>query len=382
MGTSNGKQPFLLPQRHSHAVHLPISSSRDGAGSASTAMASTAVRFALTDVKNLETLGPGAPARRFLSNGARCRAPAQVWLASAWLLHAFMCMRRSGHEPLPKMVAACRSGRRRHRRARRPFNPKPPPSSSSLSVSSILGRRGRGCDPCARRVREIEDQTRPERLAMASSSGKAHRNNQHQHRAEAPAPATSVVVEEARAGEPPQQWERVRAQVRGAQAQQLRRSEAFPPRRTAVAHAHQPPRRRRLHKRCDSEINLSPQHRGFGEVAGGTAAGCAAVSCCFPAVMVEVAVLATVRAPAALARKAIRAGRGHRRAASAGQASEMYELVVDDVGEAAGADGEAAKKPQLEEEEQAEMEKEVWARFYGTGFWRSASQLTVTDEVR
>ncbi|EEE53633.1 hypothetical protein OsJ_36910 [Oryza sativa Japonica Group] len=39
-----------------------------------------------------------------------------------------------------------------------------------------------------------------------------------------------------------------------------------------------------------------------GEVAGGTAAECAAVFCCFPFAVVELVVLAAVRAPAALCR--------------------------------------------------------------------------------
>jgi len=37
-------------------------------------------------------------------------------------------------------------------------------------------------------------------------------------------------------------------------------------------------------------------------------------------------------------------------------------------------------KPALELEETGELEKEVWARFYGTGFWRSPSQLDDEDD--
>jgi hypothetical protein len=89
--------------------------------------------------------------------------------------------------------------------------------------------------------------------------------------------------------------------------------------------------------------------------------------------MVEVVVLATVRAPAALCRRAVKASR-RRRSASAGQAADMYELLVDD-GTVANF-GDAVVWPAVQPSEEAgEMEKEVWARFYGAGFWRSPSQL-------
>ncbi|XP_051189677.1 uncharacterized protein [Lolium perenne] len=187
-------------------------------------------------------------------------------------------------------------------------------------------------------------------------------------RAEASAPATSVAVAAARAQD----------------AHPLRRSAAFPPRRTHHAHSHShPPPHAHAHapQRCDSERiggRASRQTR-CGEVAGGTAAGCAAVCCCFPCVMVEVVVLATVRAPAALCRRAVKASR-RRRSASAGQASDMYELLVDD-GTVTGPRDAAVVWPAVQPSDEAgEMEKEVWASFYGAGFWRSPSQLG--DEIR
>jgi hypothetical protein len=98
--------------------------------------------------------------------------------------------------------------------------------------------------------------------------------------------------------------------------------------------------------------------------------------------MVEVVVLATVRAPAALCRKAAHARRGvagRRRSASAGQAAEMYELLVDDGGVAEAA-AFAEDMPLPAAEGSVELEKEMWAKFYGAGFWRSPSQ--VRDENR
>ncbi|RLN41572.1 hypothetical protein C2845_PM01G33790 [Panicum miliaceum] len=199
----------------------------------------------------------------------------------------------------------------------------------------------------------------------------------HHRRADASSPATSLAVAAARAQDAPRHCPRAPVQVRerqdgGQQQQQLRRSAAFPPRRQV----------RRPPKRCDSDLNIR-EHRSCSEVAGGTAAGCAAVCCCFPCVMVEVVVLATVRAPAALCRRAARVRKaGRRRSASAGQATEIYELLVDDGGivevEASAAEAVALPvKPALEET--GELEKEVWARFYGTGFWRSPSSLNEED---
>jgi hypothetical protein len=213
----------------------------------------------------------------------------------------------------------------------------------------------------------------------------------HQHRrSEASCPATSAAVAAARADDALRQRPRGLVQVRerdqgplstGHQHlhhhhHQLRRSAAFPPRRPGPG--------RRPPQRCESDLNIR-EHRSCSEVAGGTAAGCAAVCCCFPCVMVEVAVLATVRAPAALCRKAARVRKGRRRSASAGQATEIYELLVDDTGvvevDAGAANAVALPvKPALQLEEKGELEKEVWARFYGTGFWRSPSQLDDNDD--
>ncbi|PWZ21991.1 hypothetical protein Zm00014a_032871 [Zea mays] len=206
---------------------------------------------------------------------------------------------------------------------------------------------------------------------------RSNRAHAHQHcRSEASCPTTSVAVAAARAGDAPRHRSQAPVQVSKGH-HQMRRSAAFPPRRPGPG--------RRPPQRCDSDLNIR-QHRTCSEVAGGTAAGCAAVCCCFPCVMVEVVVLATVRAPAALCRKAARVSKGgRRRSASVGQATEIYELPVDNAGVVVKVDASAVEavalpvKPALQLEETGELEKEVWARFYGTGFWRSVSQLDDDD---
>ena len=85
-------------------------------------------------------------------------------------------------------------------------------------------------------------------------------------------------------------------------------------------------------------------------MAGGTAAAC----CCSPCVTLEVAVLALVHALATLCCKAARARRGGRRSSSsAGQVTEMYELLVDGGGVTECAAGDM--------DDSTELEKELWA---------------------
>ncbi|XBI78083.1 hypothetical protein VPH35_087833 [Triticum aestivum] len=141
--------------------------------------------------------------------------------------------------------------------------------------------------------------------------------------------------------------------------------------------------------------------RGGAAVAGtaaGTAAGCAAVCACFPFAVIELAVLATVRAPAAMCRRTIRERRSRRCEARAMRKKEMEGVILGGDASpksvAATQEKHAALKAEEEEEqgwrhwpikpaaaavaaaeELAEAEKEVWERFYGTGgFGRSPSE--------
>lgn len=124
----------------------------------------------------------------------------------------------------------------------------------------------------------------------------------------------------------------------------------------------------------------------LAEVAGGTAAECAAVCCCCPCGLVNLLVLTVVRLPAGLCQRALKA-RARRRAAIkrrkqgllgpnlAGRGGEEDEEGVRLHGAVVPVSlaGEAwpAKPPP---DEVTEMEKEMWAKFYSAGFWRSPSQ--------
>ncbi|KAM0937173.1 hypothetical protein DsansV1_C26g0196401 [Dioscorea sansibarensis] len=118
----------------------------------------------------------------------------------------------------------------------------------------------------------------------------------------------------------------------------------------------------------------------IGELAGGTAAECAAVCCCCPCGLVSLLVLALVRLPAGLCRQAIRRRRRKRKrkkamaaaAAAVGSTDDdesvYHRRVLIDSG---GVDSVPSMSPS---EEEVELEKEMWAKFYSAGFWRSRSQ--------
>ncbi|XP_019453805.1 PREDICTED: uncharacterized protein LOC109355230 isoform X2 [Lupinus angustifolius] len=114
--------------------------------------------------------------------------------------------------------------------------------------------------------------------------------------------------------------------------------------------------------------------RRVGEMAGGTAAECAAVCCCCPCAMVHFAVLALYTVPKGLLKKAVMKKRSKRQrsleeSTNKNKNKNKNNNVVVFVG------------PTLLEEYMAKevteavaLENEMWTRFAGTGFWRSESQ--------
>ncbi|KAL5708976.1 hypothetical protein ACHQM5_019716 [Ranunculus cassubicifolius] len=125
-----------------------------------------------------------------------------------------------------------------------------------------------------------------------------------------------------------------------------------------------------------------PGNSRFAEVAGGTAAECAAVCCCCPCGIMNLLVLAVYKLPAGLCRKALKkkrrkqlmnAGGGlfpRRKTCPCG--CDDTELQIHPVSvDLVNGDNKVEK---LNEDEVMELEKEMWEKFYGTGFWRSPSQ--------
>lgn len=118
----------------------------------------------------------------------------------------------------------------------------------------------------------------------------------------------------------------------------------------------------------------------LGEVVGGTAAECTAVCCCCPCSVMELLILGLYKVPTSLCKKAWR-GRKRQRLlknntglldpAKSGPTREELEAELDRmVGkEVRGGDDQDDKCSRA-----VDFDKQMWERFYDTGFWRSPSQ--------
>ncbi|KAI3443348.1 hypothetical protein Pfo_000013 [Paulownia fortunei] len=115
----------------------------------------------------------------------------------------------------------------------------------------------------------------------------------------------------------------------------------------------------------------------LAEVAGGTTAECAAVCCCCPCGLVNLLVLAVYKVPAGLCRKALRRKR-HLRLMKKGLlpprkcGCDEKEVQVHPVTSPLAMVN--AMESVSDNKEVIELEKEMWDKFYGAGFWRSPSQ--------
>ncbi|XP_068635587.1 uncharacterized protein [Aristolochia californica] len=116
----------------------------------------------------------------------------------------------------------------------------------------------------------------------------------------------------------------------------------------------------------------------IAEVAGGTAAECAAVCCCCPCGIVNLLVVAVVKLPAGLCRRAIKKNRLRKRAKKHGMLPLKRPVEMELQIHAMDAMGlwPPEKSPSAVV---SEMEKEMWAKFYSTGFWRSSSRREDED---
>ncbi|KAJ1400040.1 hypothetical protein SESBI_29876 [Sesbania bispinosa] len=120
-------------------------------------------------------------------------------------------------------------------------------------------------------------------------------------------------------------------------------------------------------------VNRRRERRRVGEIAGNATAECAAVCCCVPCAVMDMIVLAAYKVPAGLFKKAIRNKRKKRLQKKKDEALLEHKPNGPETGNVG---------PTLEEHlglvketpETIKLEEEMWARFSGTGFWRSSSQ--------
>lgn len=123
----------------------------------------------------------------------------------------------------------------------------------------------------------------------------------------------------------------------------------------------------------------------LAEVAGGTAAECAAVCCCCPCGLVNLLVMAVYKLPAGLCRKALRRKRRRRLMKKQQQSKggvgrqcgwdeSESDVSIHPIGDSTGVavvDGGSSLES---DKDVVALEKEMWRKFYGAGFWRSPSQ--------
>ncbi|KAL1545623.1 hypothetical protein AAHA92_22323 [Salvia divinorum] len=122
------------------------------------------------------------------------------------------------------------------------------------------------------------------------------------------------------------------------------------------------------------------------EMAGGATADCAAVVCCCPCGVLNLAVLAVYKVPAGLCRKALRKQR-HRRLMKKGILQprgygcddDYYFFQLQSDCSSDNSVATAFKSLPSDNAEVIELEKEMLSKFYGTGFWRSPSQKSDTS---
>ncbi|XP_062082502.1 uncharacterized protein LOC133788882 [Humulus lupulus] len=142
-----------------------------------------------------------------------------------------------------------------------------------------------------------------------------------------------------------------------------------------------------LSDRSPIQTLIPREKRRIGEMAGGTAAECAAVCCCFPCALMNLLVLAVYKVPAGLCRKAWAKRKKRQRLAKmgllpqrpsgpGGLARDELEAEIKRVKDAAleqdkinGGGGNQGATSTIDL-----LEEEMWERFYGSGFWRSPSQ--------
>ncbi|XP_008449841.1 uncharacterized protein LOC103491601 [Cucumis melo] len=123
----------------------------------------------------------------------------------------------------------------------------------------------------------------------------------------------------------------------------------------------------------DKSGNIVKEKRRFAEVAGGTAAECAAICCCFPCSMMNLLILTVYKVPVGLCKK-VWNKRGKRREIAKKNAGAVVggkEWGNDDREKEDW--GESLPSSYLSSEDM-ELEKEMWERFYGNGFLRTPSQ--------
>ncbi|KAI5667103.1 hypothetical protein M9H77_16956 [Catharanthus roseus] len=121
------------------------------------------------------------------------------------------------------------------------------------------------------------------------------------------------------------------------------------------------------------------RHRDrIGEVAGVTTAECAAVCCCCPCAVVNLIVLAVYKVPTGLCKKALKKNKRKRLLGKKKKNSSSVDNNQKTTKKAGGEEEELSSDGEHQDIvgviDAVDIDSEMWDRFYGAGFWRSASQ--------
>ncbi|KAL2328380.1 hypothetical protein Fmac_021807 [Flemingia macrophylla] len=124
------------------------------------------------------------------------------------------------------------------------------------------------------------------------------------------------------------------------------------------------------------QVIVRPRRRRVGEVAGGAAADCTAVACCCPCAVLNILALAVYKLPKGLVLRARRRRFTKNKTADAALlqphrcgsdlmvgSTRLQEFFI-----------KGEKVVVVHDDDLDTLEKEMWARFADTGFWRSESQ--------
>ncbi|GAB4824581.1 hypothetical protein Ancab_007454 [Ancistrocladus abbreviatus] len=144
-------------------------------------------------------------------------------------------------------------------------------------------------------------------------------------------------------------------------------------------------------KSSSPPLSVAPRAKAnVGEVAGGTAAECAAICCCCPYTVMQCVILAVYKVPTGICRKVWRKqqqkklmkkqgllGHHHRHLQGSSVGGAPIVPVSDESSDVDYTEFEMIKVSIDGSAEVIELDKDMWEHFHNAGFWRSPSQRKV-----
>ncbi|OIV92268.1 hypothetical protein TanjilG_00286 [Lupinus angustifolius] len=132
-------------------------------------------------------------------------------------------------------------------------------------------------------------------------------------------------------------------------------------------------------------LQTQPSKHHVGEVVGGTAAECVAVCCCCPCGLVNFLILTVYKLPAGICRRMLKTRRRKRlikegrfppikRGHCSCSYCDINGLRIHPMCANDAFDIKTLHSLEPDDKDAMALEKEMWDKFYSTGFWRSSSR--------